>query len=144
MKPDIKLKITLPNIPDIELVADEGLERMGRYLGIADSIIGEAKIVVNEAIINGFEHTGTDNQHVNIEFRMTKEQLTVLVTDQGKGFNPAEVEEPEISNKISSNNKRGWGIKLMKSLSDDLKIESGPTGTKISIVKKLTIGKTNE
>jgi len=144
MKSNIKLKITLPKIPDIELVAVEGLERMGRYLGIDENIIGEAKLVVNEAIINGFEHSDSEDQHVNIEFSMTKEQLTILVIDQGKGFNPADVEEPVLSHKIGGNNKRGWGIKLMKSLSDDLKIESGPTGTKISIIKKLTGGKTNE
>ena len=137
MNSNLNLKITLPDIPDIELVALEGLERMGKYLGIAEDKIGEAKIVVNEAIINGFEHSGMDNPYVNIEFIITKEQLTILVTDYGKGFNLDEVKEPEIAKKMKSINKRGWGIKLMKSLSDDLKIESGPTGTKISIIKKL-------
>jgi anti-sigma regulatory factor (Ser/Thr protein kinase) len=132
------LKMTLPKIPDIELVAIEGLERMGHFLGITDDKIGEARIVVNEAIINGFEHSGMQTPIVNIEFAMTKERLTILVTDYGKGFNPDEVESPEISEKISSKNKRGWGIKLMKSLSDDLTIESSPTGTKITIIKNLT------
>jgi serine/threonine-protein kinase RsbW len=138
MDTDFNLLIKLPKIPDIELVAIEGLERMGRYLGITDEKIGEAKIVVTEAIINGLEHSGLESPYVNIEFKMTKEQLTILVTDYGKGFNPDELEEPDIADKIKSKNKRGWGIKLMKSLSDDLTIESGPTGTKISIIKKLT------
>jgi hypothetical protein len=42
----IELKITLPKIPDIELVALEGLERLARHLCIADEKIGEAKILV--------------------------------------------------------------------------------------------------
>jgi serine/threonine-protein kinase RsbW len=138
MDTNFNLLIKLPKIPDIEIVAIEGLERMGRYLGITEEKIGEAKIVVTEAIINGLEHSGMENPYVNIEFKMTKEQLTILVTDYGKGFNPDELEDPEIREKIKSKNKRGWGIKLMKSLSDDLTIESGPTGTKISIIKKLT------
>jgi len=47
---------------------------------------------------------------------MTKEKLIILVSDSGKGFNPEEMENPDISRKISSENKRGWGIKLIKSM----------------------------
>ena len=104
MDSNFSLKIKLPNIPNIELVAIEGLERMGKYLGITNEKIGETRIIVTEAIINGFEHSGIENPYVNVEFLMTKEKLTILVTDYGKGFIPDEVETPEISKKISSEN----------------------------------------
>jgi anti-sigma regulatory factor (Ser/Thr protein kinase) len=132
------LRIALPRIPDIELVALEGLDRLARHLGIPDEKIGEAKIAVTEAIINALEHSGGQAPMVKVEFRMTQKDLVILVRDFGKGFEPGSVEDPSIEAKFGSKSKRGWGLKLMKSLSDDFRIESGSRGTKITIKKLLT------
>ena len=137
MSENINLEMKLPKVPDIELVALSGLKLMRRYLGISEEKIGEAKIIVTEAIINGLEHSGDETPYVNVEFQMTKEKLVILVTDYGKGFEPEGVEEPDINKKMGSINKRGWGLKIIKSMSDDFIIESGPTGTKITIIKNL-------
>ena len=137
MNNDLKLEIVLPKIPEIEILAIQGLEKMGKFYGISDDKINEAKLIVTEAVINGLEHAGEENPYVNVEFSMTKEKLNILVTDFGKGFDPGSVKDPDIKDKIFSDNKRGWGMKLMKSFSDNLIIESSPTGTKISVLKKL-------
>ncbi len=136
MKDPVVLKVSLPKIPDIELVAVEGLDRLARYLGIADGKLGEAKILVTEAIINALEHSG--NATVNVEFTMTTKELTIFVRDYGKGFEVASVENPDLHDKLGSKHKRGWGLKVMKSMSDDFKIESGPDGTRITIRKLLS------
>jgi serine/threonine-protein kinase RsbW len=134
----VTLKIELPKIPDIELVALEGLERLAKHLDIPEEKVGEAKIVITEAIINGFEHGGNHNDRVDVEFTIDAKELVVFVQDYGKGFEPTDVEEPDIAAKMGSDNKRGWGLKLMKSMSDDFKIESGAAGTKITIKKLLS------
>jgi len=137
MKNAVTLKITLPKIPDIELVALEGLDRLARHLGIDDAKIGEAKIIVTEAIINALEHSGRANPHVKVEFTLTRDAIGILVRDYGEGFDPKSVPAPDIKKKLAGANKRGWGLKLMESLSDDFHITSGKAGTKITIKKLL-------
>lgn len=137
MAADITLKIALPKIPDIELVALEGLERLAHYLGVSEEKIGEAKILVTEAVINALEHAGGTKPIVRVEFAITREQLTILVRDYGAGFDPTTIVDPKIQEKMGTSHKRGWGMKLMKTLSDGFQIESGRGGTKITLTKKL-------
>jgi anti-sigma regulatory factor (Ser/Thr protein kinase) len=137
MKDALTLKVDLPRIPNIELVAIEGLNRLGQHLGIAEEKIGEARILVTEAVINALEHAGEQNPEVRVEFTATKEKLIIFVRDYGTGFEPSSVEEPDIRAKLGSTHKRGWGLKLMKSMSDDFRIESDAQGTKITLTKKL-------
>jgi anti-sigma regulatory factor (Ser/Thr protein kinase) len=138
MKEGVALKITLPKIPDIELVAIEGLERLAHHLGIAEEKIGEARILVTEAIINALEHSGEATPSVRVEFTMTTEELAIFVRDYGKGFDPESVDDPDIVAKLATKGKkRGWGLNVMKSMSDDFRIESNKNGTKITIKKLL-------
>ncbi len=139
MNDPVKMTIILPQIPDIEVVAIKGLEHLASHLGISEEEkIGEARILVAEAIINALEHSGENNPNeVRVEFTITKEKLVIFVEDHGKGFKPEKIADPNILTKIDSPNKRGWGLKLMKSMSDDFIIESGDTGTKITMIKNL-------
>jgi anti-sigma regulatory factor (Ser/Thr protein kinase) len=137
MSESVELKISLPKIPDIELVALEGLQRLARHLGIGDDKIGEANILATEAIINALEHAGVEELPVDVVLTMTKKKLVIFVRDYGKGFEPDSIEEPIIEKKLGTDKKRGWGLKLMKTMSDDIMIESDEHGTKITIIKNL-------
>jgi serine/threonine-protein kinase RsbW len=138
MNETMSLKMSLPRIPEIELVALEGLERLARHLGIAEEKIGEARIIVTEAIINAFEHAGPESSAVRVEFTMTTDELTVFVRDSGHGFDPATIAERPPVTETGAPMKRGWGLKLMRSLSDGFDIRSGKRGTTITITKRLS------
>lgn len=138
MEDVVTLKMELPKIPDIELVAIEGLERLARHLEISEGKVAEARLLVAEAIINGLEHGGDENPKVNVVFTMTMKELIIFVRDYGKGFESSMVEDPDIQKKLGTKNKRGWGLKVMKSMSDDFRIESNHRGTKITIKKLLS------
>jgi anti-sigma regulatory factor (Ser/Thr protein kinase) len=137
MNKPIKLKIILPHVPDIELVAIKGLEQMAAFLQLNEEKISEARILINEAIINAFEHSGQADPVVRVEFTISQKQLVILVRDYGQGFDVRTIEDPDIQKKIHSDHKRGWGLKLMKSMSDDFIIESNNKGTKITMTKNL-------
>jgi anti-sigma regulatory factor (Ser/Thr protein kinase) len=138
MKDAMTLRMALPRIPDIELVALEGLERLALHLGISGDKIGEAKILVTEALINALEHAGGSHPLVRIEFTMTPKELTIFVRDYGEGLEPSVVKGPDVTTPNKGLTKRGWGLRLMKSLSDGFHIETGRTGTKITITKLLS------
>ncbi|MER3525044.1 MAG: hypothetical protein C4326_13595 [Ignavibacteria bacterium] len=96
----LTLKIELPKVPDIiELVALEGLERLGHYMGIDGAKIAEARVLVTEAIINALEHTGEEHPVVEVAFTMNKEELTIFIRDYGKGFDATKLPTPEIEKK---------------------------------------------
>ncbi len=138
MPEPIALHLLLPRVPDIELVAIEGLEKLAHHLGLAAQKVGEAKLIVAEAVTNALEHAGGDRPSVRVEFTVTTDEICIFVQDNGNGFDPAGVQDPELTGKLHAPSKRGWGLKIMKSLSDDFRIESGAQGTTIIIRKLLS------
>jgi anti-sigma regulatory factor (Ser/Thr protein kinase) len=134
----IKLTMTLPSIPNIELVAISGMEQMAQHLGINGERVSEARLLIAEAIINAMEYAADVHPKVDVEFTMNEHKLTIFIRDYGHGFELAQVEEPVIARRLGHTRKRGWGLKLIKELSDNLKIDSDRKGTRITIIKKLT------
>jgi len=105
--------------------------------------IDEVKMAVVEACINAFEHSGTLDHKVELRFRVASESgadggrtfLEVDVLDNGHGFDPSRVTAPQIGEKLRAPHKRGWGLRIIRSLMDDVRIVSGERGTMIVMRK---------
>ena len=137
-----EVRLTIPVAPEMEIAATAQVAALGEWMELGRDKIDEVKMAVVEACINAFEHSGTPDHRVLIAFRIGTEEgperrafLEVDVTDNGHGFDPSRLEAPEIDSKLRSPKKRGWGIKIIQSLMDDVRIESGERGTAIVMRK---------
>jgi serine/threonine-protein kinase RsbW len=134
-----EVHLVIPVAPEMEIVAAAVVSAIGESMTMARDKIDEVKMAVLEACINAFEHSETPDRKVELDFRIDAERngaaLVVEVADAGKGFDPSRVSPPDITDKLKSSRKRGWGIKIIESLMDDVRIESGAQGTKIIMRK---------
>jgi serine/threonine-protein kinase RsbW len=138
-----EVHLTIPVAPEMEIAATAQVAALGEWMELGRDKIDEVKMAVVEACINAFEHSGTPDHKVELKFRVATDSganggrayLEVDVLDNGHGFDPARVTAPEIGEKLRAPHKRGWGLRIIRSLMDDVRIESGERGTMIVMRK---------
>jgi len=134
-----EVKLVLPMAPDMELVASQAASALASWVGMTADRVDEVRMAVVEACINAFEHSHADERKVDITFRVfgagSPERLEILVHDQGVGFAPDEVEVPTIEKKLRGDRKRGWGLRIIQGLMDEVRIQSGAKGTTVVMSK---------
>ncbi|MGM0598226.1 MAG: diguanylate cyclase domain-containing protein [Candidatus Rifleibacteriota bacterium] len=132
----------LANKKDSELEACEYLDIFAKKCGFMTESIDEMRLAFIEGLINAKEHAAKDipdgeSKDIHVALTYEEELLKIQIRDYGKGFDPNNVEKPDIKKKLKSSRKRGWGIMLMERLMDGAEICSfPPTGTLIQLVKK--------
>ena len=88
----------------------------------------EIKLALMEAVANAMIHGNQRNPDKNVEVCWTCEdaqKLSVTVTDEGEGFDPAGVPDPTSDDKLFLG--RGRGIFLINQLMDEVHFEKGGT-----------------
>lgn len=130
-----EFELVIPMAQEAELVAAKALEEVAKKAGFDEDTVSQLKMALIEACINAFEHSRVKDGKVSVSFFVEKERLVIYVQNEGKGFDVASVPRPDIDEKLTSHNKRGWGIELMKGLMDEIRFENVNEGTKLVMVK---------
>ncbi len=132
-----EINLTIPMMPDMEIAASRTAEAVAEVMNLDEEKTAEVSMALIEACLNSFEHSHSEDGKVYITFRVEDSELTIILQDHGTGFNPEEVEEPDLQRMLRPGiRKRGWGLKLMERMMDSLTIESGPGGTVVTMKKK--------
>jgi len=128
------VELTIPVLPDMELLATQTSAAVAKHMNLDDEKTAEINMALSEACINAFEHSESKSE-IEIHFKISEDSLVIQVTDSGKGFDKSKVDIPNIEEKISSEYKRGWGLKLIEELMDTVKFDSSEDGTTVTMTK---------
>ena len=106
----------------------EFVSSAAKQAGFDDKEVGRLELAVDEACANVIEHAyGHDaNKEVLISARLDENEFSIDIEDTGKGFDPAQVNQEELEQLISKRRTGGLGMRLMKTLMDEVRYEIEP------------------
>lgn len=125
--------------PDMEIEACEKACAIAQHMRMSPDKIDEVRMAVIETCINALEHSKAKDRQINLQFRVLggkePEKLQITIHDSGVGFDPKKLVEPNIAEKLKARSKRGWGLKIIEGLMDEVNIHSGADGTTVVMSK---------
>jgi serine/threonine-protein kinase RsbW len=132
-------QLALPMVPEMEIEASRIATSIAESIRMSPDRIDEVRMAVVEACINALEHSRASDREVFVTFQVLgdrdPEKLRIMVHDNGIGFAPDDIEEPTIEGKLKAMRKRGWGLKIIRGLMDEVEIRSGAEGTTVVMSK---------
>lgn len=129
---DKEFEMVIPMGEDTELIAAYAVEELARRHSFESKAINQIKTALVEACINATEHSHSPDRKIYQKFNLEDNKIRITISNRGLRFKGKETKE------INPNEgRRGWGLKLMRSLMDEVKFEQVDDGTKISLVKYL-------
>jgi serine/threonine-protein kinase RsbW len=107
--------------------------------GFNDKEIYSIQLATDEAASNIIEHAyeGVTDGEIEITCEMNASQLTIVLHDHGKSFDPDSIRQPDLKADLSDRRIGGLGVYLIHKLMDDVHYESMPNGgNKLTLTKR--------
>jgi serine/threonine-protein kinase RsbW len=128
-------EMVIPMGTDTELISAHTVEQIARRVKFRPEAINQIKLALVEACINAAEHSFSPDRKIYQRFRVESDKLVVTVTS--RGVVPAKVVDQNGDQNGEARSRRGWGLKLIKSLMDEVEFERVDDGTQLRMTKYL-------
>lgn len=130
-------EIVVPMNDESEMIAAHALEEIARRHNVSAKAINQIKTALLEASINASEHSLSPDRRIRQKFRVEEDRIVITISNRGLRLTdrkpPVESSESEADQSI----RRGWGLKLIEKLMDEVRIDNTDDGTSISMTKYL-------
>ena len=139
ISPD-EFEMVIPMGDDTELIAAHTVEQIARRISFQPEAINQIKTALIEACINAAEHSLSPDRKIYQRFRVESDRLVVTVSSRGvvpPGLNSQNGASQNNGEAADSKERRGWGLKLIRSLMDEVEFERVDDGTRLRMTKYL-------
>jgi len=91
--------------------------------GFPDRILKNIELCLEETLVNIFNYAYEENivGYAEVECLFEDDVLIIKVSDSGLPFNPLAVNSPDVHTNMANNRIGGYGIVLIKKLTDDVR-----------------------
>ncbi|HSQ23187.1 MAG TPA: ATP-binding protein, partial [Pyrinomonadaceae bacterium] len=130
-------EMIMPMGADTELIAASTVEKIARRVNFRPEAINQIKTALIEACINAAEHSLSPDRKIYQRFVVEDDKLVVTVAS--RGVVPAQVSgqngRSANADQEGGKSRRGWGLKLIKTLMDEVEFEHVDDGTQLRMTK---------
>ncbi|MBU0475392.1 MAG: ATP-binding protein [Bacteroidetes bacterium] len=113
------------------------VEINGNKVGLSDKTIAHISLAVDEACTNIIKHAYNNllDKKIKVKIETSNSQFIVIITDNGKHFDPNKIPEPNIEKNQKMKKGGGLGMFLMKKLMDEVHYNSKVNGNELILIK---------
>ncbi len=115
-----------------------------RSAGLDEKDVYSVQLAADEAASNITEHAyhGVTDGQIEISTQVVDDAFQVVLRDQGKPFDPEEIDEPDVEAPLEERVVGGLGLLFMRKLMDELHFAYAPeSGNTLTMIKRLPAGK---
>lgn len=123
-----KFTLQVPSSTENLVLIREFVVSVGNQAGIPETEIPKLELAVDEACANVIEHAyGHDvTKDVTIRVAFDDHKLKISVIDEGRGFDPSQLPEANLDRLVQQRKSGGLGVRLIKTLMDDVEYQIIP------------------
>jgi anti-sigma regulatory factor (Ser/Thr protein kinase) len=131
--PVAEYEITVPMGDEGEMVATRTIDEIAADHRFAKKAATQIKTALVEALINAAEHSLSPDRRVELKFQVFTDRLRIAVSNRGVRL----IDRMPPDTETTQETRRGWGLKLIRGLMDDVRIDDTDDGTRLVMVKHL-------
>lgn len=121
--------LEIPSRSEYILLARLIVTQAGQVAGFGPEDIYDLKLAITEAVTNAIRHARVES--IKIEYLIRPREVEITVTDAGGGFDAESLAR-------DPNNQGGFGFAVIGNLVDEVALDSGSDGTRLTMIRRIS------